>query len=82
MIDRIVSSRKMPWLYEGVTTVMRGHGEPSSRVAGRSLCTSVHGHPLRPGGGAGISGVMLSKPLLHLTFLTLLLALSPRNGYT
>ena len=44
-----------PCRYDGVTTVMRGHARPSARVAGAGGVATVHGQPVRPGGGAGKS---------------------------
>jgi len=40
-----------PWLYDGVTTLTRGHGRPSGIVAGTGGLPSVHGQPVRLGGG-------------------------------
>ena len=53
--DRMVSSMNCPWLNEGVTMLIRGHGEPSGIVSGSCGLSSVHGQPVLPGGGGGIS---------------------------
>ena len=51
----MVSSRNSAWFKEGVTTLTRGHGDPSDREGGSGGVATVQGHPVRPGGGEGSS---------------------------
>src|SRR5262249_39110765 len=54
-IDRSVASTKCAWLNEGVPTLTRGHTAPSGIAGGNAALATVHGQPVRPGGGAGSS---------------------------
>ena len=50
----MVSSRNWPWLYDGVTTVMRGQDEPSGIVPATAGLPSVHGQPVLLAAGSSI----------------------------
>src|SRR5207253_7837025 len=72
-IERIVSSINCPWLKDGVTILIRGHGFPSSVVSGSRPLSSVQGQPILPLGGSGRS--------LSLGQRIVLLNLDYRGGY-
>jgi len=42
-------------LNDGVMMLIRGHASPFGDVGGNDALVSVHGQPVRPGGGAGSS---------------------------
>lgn len=54
-MDRIVSSKNLAWLKDGVTMLIRGHACPSGMECNDGVLSSVHGQPCRPGGGSGRS---------------------------
>src|SRR5713226_3769098 len=65
--ERIVSSINCPWLYDGVTILIRGQGRPSGIVSGNCGLSSVHGQPVLPGGGGESSirvGQRIRLPVL------------------
>jgi len=45
----------VPWLYDGVTILIAGQGEPSGVTSGVFALTSFQGQPLLGCGGEGIS---------------------------
>ncbi len=51
----MVSSINWPWLNEGVTILIFGHGLPSGVVSGIWEASAAQGQPVLPGGGGGSS---------------------------
>ncbi len=47
-----------PWLNEGVTILIRGHGRPSGVSRGSGGLSRVHGQPDFPAGGCGNSSIV------------------------
>lgn len=45
----------IPWLYEGVTTVILGQGFPSGMHSANTGASAIHGHNVLPGGAGGRS---------------------------
>ena len=39
----------------------RGHGDPLGKVSGTCRVSSVHGQPVRPGGGGGSSAIVAER---------------------
>jgi len=55
-----------PWLYDGDTTLTRGHGVSAGVLGGSCALSSVHGQPVLPGGGGGSwSSVGEAKSVAH-----------------
>lgn len=61
----MVSSMNRPWLYEGVTMLTRGQGEPPGRATGSWGLPSVQGQPGLAAGGGGNSVGVGQRTLLH-----------------
>ena len=63
--DKSALQQNRVWLYDGVTILTRGQGEPSGMASGRWGLATVQGQPARPGGGGGSSVRVGLRILAH-----------------